>query len=304
MNQKDNTSTKRDNIRFKKQYATDALSKLALHTMPVCVFEGSVHKEQLVEICSGVPIRIGSRYFLLSAGHCIGGSQKDDRIIAVGVKKLGSPYVPVVVNSAFRYEPDSEIDFGFWEIAAYDAGNIKEKHVFLSLNNIKVVTTEECVALDDWMMLAGYPGGSPDFELKKIVSEILGHTTIMAGTDKGPKIPIPRLQPEINLLDIWVAPEGQSEPFDIPDLAGCSGGGIWLSGVRQKGKIHWTVDDMYLVAIYIGSKEIEMDNIVHRLGRAVSIGHHLNLIANSYDDLRDSIDKCFPDVANFKVDFA
>ncbi len=293
----------KDKTLFYKEHADDALFKVRLHTTPILIFDGPLDNHTLVSLGTGILARIASRYFILSAGHCVRDSAGSGKVLALGVKKKAPPLRAQIANSGYCYKPNTEIDFGYWELAEYDAGDLKGNHVFISLDGIVSASPAELVSLNDWMVLAGFPGEIPPPGIRKYTAQIFAYTTILAGPSNSGIIPT-RLHEEIGMLDLCVEAKGDlatteehAKQIDIPDLGGCSGGGVWLSGVRSE-RDDWKSENMRLAGIYIGNWPYEKGR---RFGRAVLVGHHLNLIANHYDDLREEICKRFPRLDEFSL---
>lgn len=286
----------------------DLRAFLNMYTVPLYFFSGKAEAGKCTGSGSGVLVHLGKQYFLLSAGHCVEDAR--DGEIVVGITDTPHRFVPMLVVKEFRLERGTERDFGFWEIPAVDAGTIKANNrLFVAASQIEVVMTEECLKRDDWMVVGGYPGalrvGDPQVNPG---ARLLGYSTILAGSGEAPKSPLGRRHAEIHIADVWVPRSGNidataEEPaeIDVPSLSGASGGGCWFAGVRPD-PAGWTNARLRLVGTHSGSCDaIEIAGENHVFSREILLGHHLNLIASYYRDLRAELFGRWPQIKEFPI---
>ena len=291
--------------------AGEVRTTLARHAVPLYFFRDTPDPSNYVGQGSGVLVKILSRYFILTAGHCISaaGSGK----IVVGVLSRTHCFVPALCRNAYRCDYGTEHDFGFWEVPAVDASTIKlTDRIFLSETQIAILTHNECMARDDWMILGGYPGEIAVGQTGvKPGARLLAYSTILSGTREAPVSTIGRVHNGHHVVDLWVPKTGNlestvspPEPISIPSLSGASGGGCWLTGLKGKGAA-WLPQDMQLVGIHSGScAEVVINNERHVFAREILLGHHLNLIAHEYEDLRQHVASLWPSINEFPIEIS
>lgn len=288
--------------------AEDVRFKLGLHTVPLFFLTGSGEIQRSTGNGSGVLVKLGARFFILTAGHCV--VESTDRSIAVGITDTPHRFTPHLVSSGFRYKLGTEIDFGYWEVPAADVGWIKANgRVFLSEAGIEVITTEECLTRDDWMVLGGYPDELVNGDRHtRPGARLLGYSTILAGKGIAPPSRLTRTHLQYEVIDLWVPREGNidatanpPDEIDVPALSGASGGGVWLGGVRPT-PLEWSNSKMRLVGVHSGScLPFEINGERHVFSREILLGHHLHLIATDYSDLREALLARWPTINSFAL---
>ena len=87
----------------------------------------------------------------------------------------------------------------------------------------------------------------------------------------------------------------------MPRLSGASGGGVWAAGMPDD-IVSWKTAQIGLAGIHCSSYlsqagEKDEDDFL----RGLAIGHHLHLIADHYDDLREYILAKWPDVESYAL---
>lgn len=284
--------------------AGELQSKLALHTVPVAFLKGRAEAGNVSEAGTGLLLRLVDRYFILTAGHCVKGWQSADHL-AVHVTARRGRFTPCVVNSGFRYGPAQDgDDYGFWELAAFDASTIQANaRTFLSEASVEVLTAEDLRERNEWMVLSGYPDAFTTKARGSRTFRLLQYSTLVAGSGSAPRSTLKAAANPTDFADLWVprtsnvdALAEEPREIDVPALGGASGGGCWYSRARELGDGGWEPSKMKLVGIHTGACKVEesaegMDPV---FTREALIANHLRLIAREYADLREHIGTRWP----------
>jgi len=281
--------------------SVDVRDRLALHCVPMYFFRGEARTTNFKGCGSGVLVKIGLKFFILTAGHCVveAGDMGDD--IVLGVLPGLHTFKPRLERRNFVLEgpPDAHTaDCGYFEVPPADAVQMEAAHkVFLSLQRVAIATADELTAANDWMVVAGYPrellnqsGDSP------AGIGFLTYTTTIAATGDAPSPP-PGFPIGSHDLLLWVPDDGNvlatdpSQPsMTVPVMRGSSGGGCWIANFRNRGTEEWSTARMRLVGTHQGSLgNAEGDASNHRFARELLLRGHLELIARDFEDLRDEI---------------
>jgi hypothetical protein len=285
-----------DVVLLQSDQANELQQRLVLHTIPLYFFRGSTDGGRCSSSGSGVLVKLGGRYFILTAGHCVreAGAASTDAIV-LGMKM-----------GAHRFEPNLHgrgdslargIDVGYFEVPSADAATIESlgSRVFLSENSL-------CVASGD--VMSGYPSAIIDGDKSRNPgAKMLVYSTTIAGTGDAPES---RLEPKAGRdeLDLWIPQKGNVDTLNeaqqtvtVPELRGSSGGGCWKAGVRPHQDQPWDVRRIRLVGIHTGSCDsMQIGAETHTFAREHLLAHFLRLIAHDYPDLRSHILEKSPDV--------
>ena len=292
-----------DLVLLQSKQAKELQQRLVLHTVPLYFFQGSTRDGRCSSSGSGVLIKLASRYFILTAGHCVlEAGLASSNAIAVGIK--AGPH---------RFEPNLErrgnsmavgIDVGYFEVPPIDAATIESSgsRVFLSENSLYVASGDELQTQNDWMVISGYPSAIREGDSTNPGSKLLLYSTTIAGTGDAPAS---ILEPKAGRdeLDLWIPEDGNIDTLSVsqqtatvPELRGSSGGGCWKAGVRPHPET-WDVSRLCLVGIHTGSGvRTQIGTETHSFAREHLLAHFLRLIACDYPDLRSHIAKKWPNL--------
>jgi hypothetical protein len=268
-------------------------------TVPLFYFKGEIEPENLDDIGSAILVRLGDRFFALTAGHCVFGSASYN--IVMGIYQKKHRFQPKFANRGHRQLENA--DYGYFEIAPTDGKTVESfGKVFLSADRILVTTSTDLKEDSDWVLLAGFPRSLLKATEHGHGGRLLTLVTTIEGTGEAPSSFLCSAPPNTETLDLWVPQEGlldiTSNNFpevDLPVLAGTSGGGCWKSGVRPDPS-SWSTAKLRFIGTHYGSAagEQNINGKIHRFTRAVMIGHHLQLIAEDYKDLEELIFSKWP----------
>ena len=278
---------------------------LKRYTVPLFFFKGEIEGRNLSGNGSGVLVKIGKSRFILTAGHCVRDWINASRVV-VGIASHNHVFSPRILCRDYRFVEKCE-DYGFVEIHPEDAGQIEAcSKVFMAPTRIEIQLADELIKRDDWLVVSGYPralvepvGNMNDpaghgVRLLHVVSTVFGGETCPADL-----APIP---PACDVaVDVWIPEDGNLdtmsgnfEEIRLPQLAGMSGAGCWLSGVRPTPE-NWVPDKMKLVAIHCGTfPELFSSGEENRLMREVLVANHLRLIVENLPYLREEIFSNWP----------
>ncbi|WP_133118119.1 hypothetical protein [Burkholderia ubonensis] len=276
--------------------------RLQPFTVPFFRFKNAPEPE---DCGSGVLVKIGGFFFVLTAGHCVSGTFAS---IALGVRDY--PH-------RFKFEPlrsgyicSGGRDFGYYEVSKDTVSSIEAgNRIFLSERSIEVLSASEHEAKRDFLALAGYPlqlmqnpGGGTG-------AALLVYSTTMAGGEHAPASNLTLAVRGAHLeIHVWIPQQdnvhtlaNDPTPVTLCTFRGASGGGWWSTHMNRPA---WKSTDVKLIGTHVGSgNEIEtQDGLRHRFSRVSLVGNHLALIARDYPALRNHINTTWPTVEQYGVD--
>jgi hypothetical protein len=204
----------------------------------VAIFEHD--RKSLKSYGSGTCVYYRGHYLVMTAGHVIEGISNDRLSL---VYKCGPSDDIVPIDAVFfRIDRTIGLDVGFLVLRS-DVARVLNKQ-FLTDNYFDVAPANLAT---DLVALNGFPGGYFYVEGKKHHKfGSLTYITICEETNKWHKLVNPEMQIEFgypNTVDDAVT----NQPFDLPDVEGMSGGGMWLLNINPK-KI-WSPESCRLVGI-------------------------------------------------------
>jgi hypothetical protein len=281
--------TNPDAVLFREEESAALLQRLTFYTVPIWFFPsgdpvGGRPGEIEAEVGSGVLLEIAAEHFILTAGHCVEHYQKFPS--AFGVENSPHRYMPGrSEHSKFVCENDSresgKRDFGYIHISPDQVVRFRGNRVFVSLDRVAVLTSEELRGANDWIAASGYPRALTGQTTRGHFLRLLAPYTVVAGVCGAPQSDLTPLDPQgLEFVDLWLPPE-----MKVPVLRGMSGGGCWKTNVRP-ARPKWSDGDIKLTGIHIASTD---DSQKDRFMREVLIGHHLKLIARGFPNLRSEI---------------
>jgi hypothetical protein len=224
---------------------------------------------------SGIGLRIGSSYFILTAAHVLkdatltslwmfhGPSRVEDRVKAVHMGRRGG-------------EKHEILDVGFLEVAEKDAKKLGL--AFLSLDRLsKDLTT----ARDNLVMVNGFPNKTIQQVGDGIHTKALLYITVLEHEEDWHDGADPTLEIEVDYPES--VPEiDATAPVNLPDAPGMSGGGLWESNPGRQDEI-WSGRMVKLLGINtVWSPD-------GRWVRANRVENHLKLIAEEYPHLKEHL---------------
>lgn len=215
--------------------------RLSRHTVPL-VFIRSADR---MKGGSGVLLTIGSRDFVLTAGHCV--AEGEEAMIMMGVKDEPHQFTPTLQRGRYATKPE---DFGFWEVAKPDADYIRAcgHKAFLTLQDLALGSH-----LPSKLIFGGYPVGAYEFpeptllgwRLVTFFCFITGTGGVTSwGEDRPGALVLVRPAEAVTLVS------GQDTAVEVlPEFPGASGGGYWYFTRSKTGG----EDEPILVATHVGS---------------------------------------------------
>ena len=268
---------------------------LGLFTVPLLIFVGRPSPETFLDAGSGTLVKLGGRYFALTAGHVAARIAPGVEVeMPVQVTRHSFPLAELKANSVV--DTNRGLDIGYIEIPAAKARAAEAlSKCFASERRLAVASGAEVRRRAAWHIVSGYPAAYHRFKEGGAGLRHLYLVSTLAGTGDAPSSVLARWR-GIQSFDLWVSEDSMVEltgdlgRVSLPVLRGMSGGGCWEGGVRS-GDADWEPGRMKLSAVHVGSSavEIEIGGDLHRFAREVAVGQPLRLSADDYPDLRDVI---------------
>lgn len=282
--------------------ATHAWAKA--HTAPI-LFCRAGNPRDVIGVASGVPCRLFGRFFLLTAGHVLGGLDESVRLL------IGTP-IPADADRVFGERPlavdvpswgltvtSDGVDAGFLELVPKDADtetrlfghSVAESHIALAVES----DFEHAV-----VTLSGHPS-TTKADTSSPTVQLLCYTTGVAGKGGGPAVPESLgIAPDERNVVLWIQerdatraqtydPYREERRVDLaPLLGGMSGGGYWLT--RQGD------DEPLLVGTHASSTPSSylIGTDVYRFARGTLLGTHLALVAYHHPELAEHLVERWP----------
>lgn len=262
---------------------------LRASTLPIVFFSGAPSAATMRSVGTCVPVSIGRRLFLLTAGHVV-AECKETKETRLGIDLFRSspPHQPVVVSSGAMSGPGG--DFGYLELAW-------ETTSMLTSKSVLPVPLARCDAdpaslsrrrSGEVFVLAGFPGVD-------IRANDHGHSlSCCLFVIDGAQIrrrEAPKRNQRLASFELSVPPASMRSlgkrklrPTVLRELNGVSGGGFWRVVLDEKRISGFRAE---LLAIHAGGFA-ERGRIAHSLVE-VPIVKHLALIANDHPELRATI---------------
>lgn len=291
-----------DAVLFKPENAKEIHDFLSYYTVPMFFFQGTPDERTYLTNGSGSLLRLGGRFFVISAGHVI--KRLAGNVCLIPPSKSQSRFIPKL--DKYRYHDANGIDYGYAEIPAADAGNFTANDtLFMGPERIFVASYDELKSADDWMIIAGFPDDLMTVEdgdrRQGRGVRLLHLSTTIADVASAPKSNLVPPPSGMHVIDLWAAEagletmSGNPEMRQIPKLGGASGGGCWKANVRPDPN-SWHRDRLKLSAVHIGSTQdlVAVNGMQVRFSREVLIGHHLRMIADDYPELREDMYRSWP----------
>ena len=143
----------------------DLRRQLTFHTVPWMLYFGDPSDGKYLEASSGVLVRLGERFFILTAGHAIESIDLDIHRVPVFTDPVEVRRAPRTLNEfgfLFKREVVNQkeaFDIGFMEVPIPIARAWEDEGV-VSLNEdrIEVLDTTQWAKSDDAFVVCGYPG--------------------------------------------------------------------------------------------------------------------------------------------------
>jgi len=257
-----------------------------------CLITG---KGEDARIGTGVAIRLGSRFFLITAAHVVGKR--------TSIKALVRDQVAICASDFVAKHCDNRHDVGLLEISPSDA----ERLEFLPLDRL-------CETIDSSgevpAMVVGFPRQlcqdsgptdlTPENSLRLVICNTLSFYTVVLPRSKWPNDGLEdergECKPLVDGVDMLMdyAPEPEIRPVTPKtsgtvnppiecrslDPCGMSGGGIWLA---QIGESEEGVNYPDTRLIGLQTSWYHQRNLL----RGIRIGAWLDVIRDQYSDLKD-----------------
>lgn len=284
--------------------ATHAWAKA--HTAPI-LFCRTGNPRDVIGVASGVPCRLFGRFFLLTAGHVLGGLDESVRLL------IGTP-IPPDADKVFGERPlavdvpswgltvtSDGVDAGFLELVPKDVETeTRLFHHSVAESHIGLVSEK------DWessvVTLSGHPSTTKDPSRSPSV-QLLCYTTGVAGVGGGPDVPESLdIKPDERNVVLWIqehenertSPYSEKKPVSLaPLLGGMSGGGYWLTIPDDPQPILVGTHASSTPAAYL------INNETYRFARGTLLGTHLALVAYHHPDLAEPLIEKWPDLGDF-----
>ena len=233
---------------------------------------------------SGVLLKIADAAFILSAGHVLKHAQ--DMEIQIGPMAKGSRVIKPQ-DGQVGISPDlDDVDIGFVRLSEETASELAVHKKFTRMNNLDLHLSEPC---DGAYCFLGFPqrDNSPDYDKNRINPTPFHY---LCEPLRNPD----EAKPGINVLfkvtkDIVILSDLENSDVEeqrMPELNGISGCGMWrLFGVgdRADHSHRWDPSWIRLVGI-------EHTWARRKWVKGTFIRQAINLIANTYPELRTSIE--------------
>jgi hypothetical protein len=223
---------------------------------------------------SGVGLKIGPSYFILTAAHVLEKSTLQSVWIYHGMGRVDDRVVPIHMGR--KGGKGSTLDVGFIEIAPTDVAKLG-----LGFLDISRLSNDPAAAWDNLVMVSGFPGETIDRVRDGIHAKGLVYITVLQHEWEWQKDADPNLEIEVDYPK-QVQEIDRAAPTRLPDAPGLSGGGLWESNPGPLGEI-WGGHKVRLLGI---------NTVWDRHGRwlrANRVANHLKLIASDYPHLRDHL---------------
>ena len=190
-----------------------------------------------------------------------------------------------------------DADFGYIEIAARDGKTVEAKTgVFCGEDRLSLDTCDTA-GPDDWFVLGGYPEALEQITEHCLGSAIYAVTTKLSSARKAPKNFLNRPPQGLQTLNLWLREDGVNtstlKRIKLLQTRGMSGGGCWKANLYPNPK-GWNSSRFQLSGVYMGSWKEDIQGQCQCFLRAISVAHHLRMIADDCSDLRDRIYEKWP----------
>ena len=252
---------------------------LLLRTVAIIAFKGP----RVFSDGSGVPFRLGDRYFLLTAGHVVSVLQLDNPEVEVRLHVTDKEHKFVLRwLRAGQGGHEDVADYGYIELHPECARSMEAfSKVFLSPKSFFMGQLKH-----DRCCLGGYPSSERSEHSNGSLSPRLCGVMAHPVTSSAPStLPLPSQQ--VSYVDLYF-PEDEMRKYDptqegsvegeVPPLRGASGGGWWCS--EREGGEPWRVPNLKLFGTHMGS-----GSDPGRYLRCVLISEHIKLLLEDYPDL-------------------
>lgn len=287
--------------------ATHAWAKA--HTAPI-LFCRTGNPRDVIGVASGVPCRLFGRFFLLTAGHVLGGLDETVRLL------IGTP-IPPDADKVFGERPLA-VDVPSWGLTVtsdgVDAGFLElvPKDVETEMRLFRHSVAESHISLatdEDWqssvVTLSGHPSTTKSDASAPSV-QLLCYTTGVAGVGGGPEVPEALdLKPDDRNVVLWIQerqnvspdranPYSDKEIVDLaPLLGGMSGGGYWLTQVDDTEPVLVGTHASSTPSAYL------IGDDAYRFARGTLLGTHLALVAYHHPDLAEPLVEQWPQLKDY-----
>lgn len=266
----------------------------SLSSVALGLFRGRPANETYSGLCSSVAMRIGDRFFLLTAGHCV--RDAEGRIVtAVISRREAHLYTPRLERRGSHYVENDLPDMGYFEVPAVHAQEMASRSVFFcSLERAQVPLGPLVGNNSGWPIIVGFPA-------RGVQETNSGHSLIESRIPIDPGMITARFGENptaspARFVGFWFgmqmdsfadiyADQASVSPFTIDEFGGMSGGPLWFADPQTRR--------MELGGTFVGH--------IHREERRIDIGFtpiawHLRLIAEDYPELAETIYAAHPGV--------
>lgn len=267
----------------------------ARHTLPF------FRADPLHGLFSTVPIKIGDRCFLLTAGHCLDDAvrMQDGRQWLLGaplVRTSDHDEIVSATNIPMRVGGVSAatgmVDAGVAEVFAV---NEESESLFATaavpLDLIRVVTSAQ-LGEDRHVVITGYPGEASTGIGGTMLTPMCCAGLVADGLEE--PAPFPQRTWRIDVaLPLDRVRNAYGAAGSLPSLAGVSGGGYWID------------DDGALLLVGTHAASVDDEHVLgserYRFAFGSTLHPHLGIIAQACPDLRDEIFQRWPSVKDFPL---
>jgi len=227
-----------------------------------------------LENASGVPVTVGARSFVATAGHNL-INHGNTQIALVHLDEIDHHQVPFLARWPERGAPCPEPDIGYLEVGPEAVARSSKK--FVPLGDLSFAMPTAGMSA----LLIGYPS-------ERVRRPLLAQDLIYLGAVAihTQVCPNPKRSAHAASFAVRIEPRGTRletrRPMSTPALAGMSGGGVWSVPAERESGI-WSAQGATLLGIQYS---------YHRgdgLAIATSMRAWLELVADHYSDLRQQI---------------
>jgi len=269
---------------------------LAYSTIPLVPIVGEGEEARRNGLGSGVLVELDSRYFIVTAGHCVRDFTHSK--IALGVARGRHNFQADIIDRDQTYEThdgsDPSSDVGYLEIPGHQ-GKAAESYWRVALKLAGFVNLDLPPGQDEQGLFVC--GGFPDAlaeEVEPTISkreETINFIYFYSGyyNEEHPS----EIHPPDRFFSLRVPSSvhqiegpGKRRTRPMPDLSGVSGGGVWHVDLRDLDE-GFTESSMKLAGLHVATFKRNSDPVCLR---AIKATEALRLIAKKNPDLAERTD--------------
>ena len=266
--------------------------RLANVTLPLVPVAGDGEGEPGSSIGSGLLVELGSRYFVLSAGHCVEKFCPDTASLFVAHDR--HHFMVDVLDRQFTFDFATLVDIGYIEIARPADGEGPDTfwQAALTLADIVDLNLRQAHRTEMLLVCGGFPAavqepgelGGSNQDTSGVLAYFYSPFLSEMPTGKCHSSEF-HIAMDIPTKLLLVHGAGERSVLDrVPKLSGASGGGVWVVEPKEL-QDGFSETSMKLSGLYVQTKRT--DGIPVFL-RAIKVTETLKLVAKNNPDLAES----------------